>query len=152
MPRYRADTIQGARPGGPRSRTGMTLLELAIVATLAGLMLGLMVPRIASTYSSTQLDSSAHELARDLGRARSEAIRKNQSVTVTRLADTAYRVGTEPVRRLPPTVTFKAGASLAAVTFSPLGITTTAQGLFNMRTGTATRIVYVRKSGFVSVR
>jgi hypothetical protein len=40
------------------------------------------------------------------------------------------------------------------VTFSPLGITTTSQGFFNMRTvsGGSTRIVYVRKSGLVQVR
>jgi prepilin-type N-terminal cleavage/methylation domain-containing protein len=135
-----------------RRRKGMTLLELAIVVTLTGIMLGVVVPRIASSYSRAQLDAAAHALARDLGRARMEAIRKNQSVTVTRLADTAYRVGTEPVRRLPYTVTFKAGASLAAATFTPLGITSTAQGLFHLRTSAEVRLVYVRKSGLVSVR
>lgn len=139
---------------GSRRRTGMTLLELAIVATLAGVLLGVVVPRLSSSYTATQLDSAAHELARDLARARSEAIRKNQSVSVTRLADTAYRVGTEPHRRLPSGVQFKPGAALAVVTFSPLGITSTAQGFFNMRTlgGGSTRIVYVRKSGLVQVR
>jgi Tfp pilus assembly protein FimT len=149
MNRTRLDSI-----GGQRRRTGMTLLELAIVATLTGVLLGVVVPRLANTYTGTQLDSAAHELARDLGRARSEAIRTNQSVTVTRLADTAYRVASEPHRRLPTGVQFKPGAGLNLVTFSPLGITTTSQGFFNMRTvsGGSTRIVYVRKSGLVQVR
>src|SRR3712207_9273517 len=70
---------------GARCRRGMTLLELAIVATLAGVLLGVVVPRIANAYTGTQLDSAAHELARDLGRARSEAIRKNQDRKSTRL-------------------------------------------------------------------
>jgi type II secretory pathway pseudopilin PulG len=135
-----------------RRRAGITLFELAMVVTVAGIMLGVAVPRIASSYSTVQLDGAAHELARELGRARMDAIRKNQSVTVTRLADTAYRVGTQPVRRLPATVAFNTGASLAAVTFAPLGITSTAQGTFKMRTGTGTRVVYVRRSGLVSVR
>jgi hypothetical protein len=133
-------------------RKGLTLLELAIVATLAGIMLGVVAPRIATSYSRLQLDTVAHGMSRDLGRARMTAIKRNQPITVTRLADTAYRVGTEPHRRLPMGVTFKPAGSLAVITFSPLGILSTGPGSLTLRTATNSRVVMVWKSGQTSVR
>jgi type II secretory pathway pseudopilin PulG len=130
----------------------MTLLELAIVATMAGIMLGMVAPKLVHSYSRLQLDKAVHEIGRDLGRARMDAIRRNQSVTVTRLADTAYRVGAEPHRRLPMGVTFKPAGSLATVTFTGLGILSTAPGNFIVRTSSTSRLVLVWRSGHVSVR
>jgi type IV fimbrial biogenesis protein FimT len=133
-----------------RRRGGATLLELAVVAGLAGLMLGLVVPRVASFREHMLLDSAAHGLARDLARARSEAIKRNAQLSLTRLADTAYRVGTEPHRRLPPDVTFNT-SSVGTVTFSPFGIIHLGAGTVRLDAGSRSRRVVIRASGHVRV-
>jgi type IV fimbrial biogenesis protein FimT len=151
IPRFRGAAMRDRmRRQSYRRRSGMTLLELAVVATLAALMLGVVVPRIASFREQNLLDSTAHGLARDIARARSEAIKRNAQVSVTRLADTAYRVAAEPHRRLPPDVRFNT-ASVGTVTFSPFGIIQIGAGTMRLDAGSRSRRVIIRTSGHVRV-
>jgi type II secretory pathway pseudopilin PulG len=131
-------------------RKGVTLLELAVVATMAGLMLGILVPRISSFREQMLVDSTAQGLARDIIRARGEALKRNESVSVTRLDDTAYRVRTEAPRRLPPGLTF-ANTSVSEVRFAPFGLVSAGVGSMTVKTGSRERRVIVRTTGHVRV-
>lgn len=135
-----------------RPAKGMTLLEIMMVMTLAGLMLGVVAPRISRFQSSATLDSASYELARDLGRARMEAVRLNQKLIVTRYADTAYQVGDEAVRRLPKGVHFHEAQSAESITFMSLGLVADGASQFRLGSGTAARRVVLRGSGHVSVQ
>jgi type II secretory pathway pseudopilin PulG len=128
----------------------MTLLELAVVATLAGLILAIFVPKISSFRTQMLLDSTAQELARDVIRARGEALKRNESVSVTRLDDTAYKVRTEAPRRLPAGLAFKAG-SVAEVRFAPFGLVSAGVGSMTLTAGPYERKVTVRTTGHVRV-
>ena len=154
QPTYCLDAGAGMRRTHPsgirRQRKGLTLLELAVVATLAGLILGMFVPKISSFREQMLLDSTAQELARDVIRARGEALKRNESVSVTRLDDTAYKVRTEAPRRLPHGLNFKAG-SVSEVRFAPFGLVSVGVGSMTLTTGTYERKVTVRTTGHVRV-
>jgi hypothetical protein len=124
----------------------MTLLELAVVATIAGII----VPRISSFREQMLVDSTAQGLARDIIRARGEALKRNESVSVTRLDDTAYKVRTERPRRLPPGLTF-ANTSVAEVRFAPFGLVSAGVGTMTIKAGSTERRVIVRTTGHVRV-
>jgi hypothetical protein len=129
----------------------MTLLELAVVATLAGLLLGIVMPRIASFREHMLLDSTAHTLARDVIRTRGEALKRNEFVSIKRLDDTAYQVRSEAPRRLPAGLTFDVGSSVDSVRFAPFGLVAFGVGSMRLRAGNATRRVIVRTTGHVRV-
>jgi hypothetical protein len=128
----------------------MTLLELAVVATVGGLVLGIMFPKIASFRQQMLLDGIAHEIARDVNRTRGEALKRNEFVSLKRLADTAYQVRSEAPRRLPPGLTFVSG-SVDSVRFAPFGLVDVGVGSLRVRTGSRERVVSVRKTGHVRV-
>ena len=60
--------------------TGVTMIELMIVVSIAGLMAALAAPSFADFISSTRLASTMSQLSSDLNRARSEAIKRNSRV------------------------------------------------------------------------
>jgi hypothetical protein len=157
---YRLDAGAGmrrTRSTGARRRKGITLLELAVIATLAGLMLGILVPRISSFRAPMLLDGTAHGLARDLVRARGEALKRNEVVTVHRLDDTAYKVRSasgaldEAPRRLPAGLAFHGGGSVDSVRFAPFGIVSFGVGALRIDAGSNQRRVVVRTTGHVRV-
>jgi prepilin-type N-terminal cleavage/methylation domain-containing protein len=131
-------------------RKGMTLLELAVVATLAGLLLGMVVPRIASFREHMLLDSTAQGLARDIMRTRGEALKRNEAVTIRRLADTAYQVRTEAPRRLPSGLTFT-NVTVDSVRFHPFGLVAIGVGEWRIQAVSNQRRVVVRTTGHVRV-
>jgi type II secretory pathway pseudopilin PulG len=137
-------------PGLKAGPKGMTLLELAVVATFAGLLLGIAVPRIASFREQMLLDSTAHQLARDVIRTRGEALKRNEFVSIKRLADTAYRVRDEAPRRLPAGVAF-ATTSVDSVRFAPFGLVAFGAGSLHLQAGSSERRVTVRTTGHVRV-
>lgn len=61
---------------------GMTLVELLVTLAIAAILLSLAAPSMASFIQSTRLRGAANELASTLMYARSEAIKRGQSVTV----------------------------------------------------------------------
>lgn len=140
-------------PGYMRSaRRGVTLLEIMMVMTLAAAMLSVVVPSVLTFRKTSSLNTTAYEFARDLGRARIEAVKRNQMLIFTRLADTAYQVGDEPVRRLSPAVTFKEDESAESLKFSSMGVVADGTSQFKLVAGSSVRTVTVRASGHASVK
>lgn len=66
---------------GPRER-GLTLIELMIVITIAAALLAIGVPNFQNFLQRERLASSSNELFTSLQLARSEALKRNQSVVM----------------------------------------------------------------------
>jgi type IV fimbrial biogenesis protein FimT len=58
-------------------QVGVTIVELLIVVSIAGIMAAIAAPSFASFIASTRLTSTMSQLSSDLNRARSEAIKRN---------------------------------------------------------------------------
>ena len=61
---------------------GFTLLEMMLVITLMGVMLGLTVPNLRDFLRNSRLTSSANDLLVDLHLARTEAIKRREQVVL----------------------------------------------------------------------
>lgn len=70
------------RPRTTSGRAGFTLLEALLVMALIGLMLSLAVPTLSALRHQHQLQAQAEGLWSTLVLARSEALRRQQRVTV----------------------------------------------------------------------
>lgn len=127
-------------------------MELVVVATIAGFVLAVAAPRIQSYRATMLLNSVAHEVARDLGRARIDALKRNEAVTLRLLGDTAYQVRTEPHRRLPAGLTFYRTGSVDSVRFASFGPVVIGSGSIFVDAGSSRRRVVIRSTGQVSVR
>jgi len=77
--------LQGTR----RSEAGFTLLELVVVFIILGLVLGLIVTRVAGPGPGLKARAAANELAAALREARSAAIGGDRPVIIT--IDAAHR-------------------------------------------------------------
>lgn len=82
--------------GRARAR-GVTLLELLIVLSLMGILVAMVVPMLGGGVSTTELKSSARQMAAALRLARSEALatRREHSVLVD-LERRVFRVDGDP--------------------------------------------------------
>lgn len=66
-----------------RHARGFTLVELMIVVTLMAVMLGIAAPSFRDFVAGQRVKTAAGEYSSSLVQARSEAIKRNASVTVT---------------------------------------------------------------------
>ena len=57
--------------------TGVTMVELMIVVSIAGILAAIATPSFADFIASTRLNSTVSQLVSDLNRARSEAVKRN---------------------------------------------------------------------------
>jgi type IV fimbrial biogenesis protein FimT len=62
---------------------GFTLIELMVVLSIAAIVLAIGVPNLSFLIGSMNARSASFDLIADLALARSEAIKRNQPVTVT---------------------------------------------------------------------
>jgi len=77
-------------------QTGMTVVELMIVVTIAAILAWLAAPSFSDFINRTTQTSTLTQLTSDLNRARSEAIKRNRPVLVcVRDTDTACGNGTD---------------------------------------------------------
>lgn len=67
----------------PRPQTGLTLIELLVVIAIAAIVLGIGIPSLQSSIVANRLASQANELHTALQFARSEALRRNASVSLS---------------------------------------------------------------------
>jgi general secretion pathway protein H len=82
MMRHRnACALASPRIAGAR-HAGVTLLELLIVLSIMAIIAGLVVPLLGGGVSTTELKSSARQVAAGLRRARSEAVSTRQDTRV----------------------------------------------------------------------
>ncbi len=81
----------------PSRAGGVTLLELLVVMALMGLIAAMAVPMFGSGVSSTELKSSARQVAAGLRFARSEAVAtRNETRMWLDLEKRAFRVDHDP--------------------------------------------------------
>jgi type IV fimbrial biogenesis protein FimT len=65
-----------------QAQRGFTLLELMLVVTIAGLLLGFGVPAMADYFRNARLTAAANDVMHALHFTRSEAIKRRQRVTL----------------------------------------------------------------------
>lgn len=70
-------------PSCRRTQAGFTLVELAIVAVIMGVLAALAGPSFRTMIAAQRVKNAASELFADLALARSEAIRRNANVTIS---------------------------------------------------------------------
>ena len=102
-----------------RSR-GFTLTELTIVLTMLGILTTMAMPKVTQTRDRLTLETATHEFARSFSFARSEAIRRNQTVTLAPSGDTAYVLSTG-LKALPTGARFTStpGTDIRFASFGP---------------------------------
>jgi len=69
-------------PCGSAAHRGFTLIEALVVLTIAGVLLAIGAPNLSFLIASLNARSASFDLVADLALARSEAIKRNQPVTV----------------------------------------------------------------------
>lgn len=73
---------RGAAAGGALPRKGFSLIELLVAMAVLGIMLTMAMPTLSNMVTSTRLSAEITSLYRGLNFARSEAIKRGQSVTL----------------------------------------------------------------------
>jgi general secretion pathway protein H len=103
--------VAGARASRTRDarQRGVSLLELLVVMGLLALIAGLVLPQFGDGVPTSQLKSSARQLAAGLRVARSEAVaQKRETFLVLDIANKRFKIDQDPREyRLPPRVSLK---------------------------------------------
>lgn len=133
------------------NRRGFTLIEMMIVMVIAGVLMAIALPGSAKLRRAMQMDSGAQQFMRELTRAQTEAIKKNQSRTVAKLSETTYQVEGMAVTELPEGVKFSS-TSASTVRFAAFGPPPDGGAVFRLERADLSRIVDVTASGLVSVK
>lgn len=69
------------------NQTGFTLIELMVTVSLLAILAGLATPSFREMVASQRLRSAAFSLVSDLTLARSEAVKRGASVSITPVSD-----------------------------------------------------------------
>ena len=134
------------------SRRGFTLVEAMMVIVLAGMLLGIALPRFREQRRRYQLDTAVHQLAGDLRRAQVEAIRRNQPVTLERINDSTYNIDFIGDRRIEDGVRFAPALSADSVRLAAFGPPTTGARTFVVERDGAQKSVTVSAAGLITVQ
>jgi prepilin-type N-terminal cleavage/methylation domain-containing protein len=132
-------------------RLGFTLIEVMIVIVIAGALIAIALPGSAKLWRAMQMDAGAQHFMRELSRAQTEAIKKNEGRTVSKLTDSTYRVEGIGDRTLPEGVKFSS-TSATSVRFAAFGPPPNGGAVFRVQLADLSRIVEVTASGLVSVQ
>ena len=139
-------------------RRGVTLLELALVLAIMGLLVGIAIPRFQRVADSLAVHNAALELISAHRRARFSAILQNRMVELTIRADSlAIRIPGAPGDLWHAAGPDAEGVSLTGPTtrplvFSPVGLTVgVSNASFRLSRGSATRTVIISRLGRLRV-
>jgi Tfp pilus assembly protein FimT len=128
------------------------MIEMLFVLLFFSTVLTMMVPSMVSSQQKMRIDAAVQQLTIDLARARSEAVNRNQAVTVTRTGEATYAIPGVGARELDGKVMFDTG-SATTITFASYGtLTPAASRTLTLRLGSQTRTVAVSSAGFARVR
>ena len=133
-----------------RSRRGFTMVEALIVIVVAGLMMGIAAPRFTTMRNNLRLDSGARQLAGDLRRAQTEAIKRNKTIVVAKVNDSTYSMTDVGNRFLESGVKFTAPAM--TVSMASFGPPVGGGATFTVTYAARTKTVTVNATGMVSVQ
>ncbi len=158
----------------PRHHSGFTLIELLVVIAIGAILLGVGLPNLQGFIVSNRLSAQANDLNTALQFARSEALRRNTTVSLRRVESAGagnwsdgWTVftdsnangsldGTDEVLRigpaLPPPLTLHASANLAnAVSFNGGGRSPQSAGVFVLCHGDQLAVDGVPRSRLVLI-
>jgi prepilin-type N-terminal cleavage/methylation domain-containing protein len=138
-------------------KSGFTLVEIALTLAVAGLLLGIALPRFSALKQGVAVESAAQSIVAAHRRARITAIVHGRPAILSVAARTLHitLVGAGQPHWSSPGPE-KDGVTLAGpprdLTFSPLGITTgLSNASFHLSLGSASRTVVVSRLGRVRV-
>src|SRR3712207_1917075 len=86
-------------------RGGFTLIEVALVVVIAGLVMGLAAPKMSAISAASNMTAAQHRLVSSLATARAAAIRRGREARVIITTDTltvSVEQGGSQVALIPP--------------------------------------------------
>jgi type IV fimbrial biogenesis protein FimT len=99
-----------------RAQRGFTLIELMVTLTILAIMLGVGVPSFRNFIAGQKVKSASHDLMTALVIARSEAIKRNASVTLAPVTADTWVSGWNVTA--PPSTTVHQQQALSGVTIT----------------------------------
>jgi len=123
-----------------------------MVIVLAGLLVGIALPRFREQRQRYQLDTAAQQLAGDLRRAQVEAIKRNQPVTLERINDSTYNVDFIGDRLFDGSVKFATALSADSVRLAAFGPPTTGARSFVVDRDGVQKTVTVSAAGLITIQ
>jgi type IV fimbrial biogenesis protein FimT len=132
-----------------RAARGFTLIELLITVAMIGILTAITLPRIVELSRRVQLDGAAQQLLGDLERSRTEAIKKNQPITLKKTSASNYTITGIGDRTLSG-ATFSSGAD--SIRFAPFGPPTTGAATFVLTANGRTKTIAVNGAGHAKVQ
>jgi prepilin-type N-terminal cleavage/methylation domain-containing protein len=138
-------------------KSGFTLPEVALALVIAGLLLGIALPRLTALKQEVAIEQAAQDLVSAHRRARTLAVASGHPAILS-VADRSLRItlsgAAQPHWRAPGPLA--QGIAITGTprdfTFSPLGITTgLSNATFNLTLGSATRSVVVSRLGRIRI-
>jgi prepilin-type N-terminal cleavage/methylation domain-containing protein len=133
-----------------RARQGLTLLELAIVLTMMATLTAIAIPSMLDVQEQTALTNAAHVFARDLNRARVEAVRRNTTICATRHGSHHYRIDGLAMQKLPDGVSFAPG--FESVCFRSFGPVSSGAGAYELALRSQRKGIRIEPAGFTYVQ
>ena len=143
-----------------RNRPGFTAVEMALVATIVGLVSAIALPRLSAYREQSALTGAKRQVITQLAAARASAIQRGTTVVLVADNSTLYLVadvgGTEttisPRARLVPTFDVELEASEEKISFDARGYATslpTGGATFRLWRGEASDSVCVTRLGTI---